>query len=326
VGTLNTYRAAIVGCGRIGTGTGDPSLGRSRIKSHAEAYLDLPNADLVGLCDPDAAPLARASSAWGVAAAFDDVATLLATTHPDLLSICAPPSEHVGILRLAIEAGVKGVILEKPVAPDLATAHEALALVQASKTRVAVNYTRRFPPAYRAAIETVRSGGLGRIQHVHGIYTKGIVNNGSHMIDLLRAMLGDPVRAATLPGGCDLDSPDPSVGALLVFDNGIEAWLGAADGAAFNVFDLDILGTEGRISFTDLGHAVQRFSVDETTADHGFRQLSPAAEQQPTHLADAVRYAIQDLIQSVETGQDPLCTIADGHAALEIAIRLRDNR
>jgi predicted dehydrogenase len=323
--TLNMYRAAIAGCGRIGTGTANPLWGLSRIKSHAEAYFDSPNVELVGLCDPDAAHLARASSAWGVVAGFEDVSTLLAATHPDLLSVCAPPNEHVGILRLAIQAGVKGVILEKPVAPDLMAAHEALVLAQASRTQVSVNYTRRFPPAYRAAIEAVRSGALGRIQHVHGIYTKGIVNNGSHMIDLLRAMLGEPLRASTLPGGCDLDSADPSVAALLLFDNGVEAWLGAADGAAFNVFDLDILGAEGRISFTDLGHAVQRFSVDDTTAEHGFRQLSPEAEQQPTRLADAVRYAVQDLTQSMETGRDPLCTIADGYAALEIAIRLRDS-
>jgi predicted dehydrogenase len=326
VGSLNTYRSAIVGCGRIGTGTGDLSLGRSRIKSHAEAYFDLPNVVLAGLCDTDASSLARASSAWGVAATFDDVATLLAATHPDLLSVCAPPNEHVSILRLAIQAGVKGVILEKPVAPDLAIAHEALVLVQTSNTRVAVNYTRRFPPAYRAAIEMVRSGGLGRIQHVHGIYTKGIVNNGSHMFDLLRAMLGEPVRVAPLPGGCDLDSSDPSVSASLVFDSGVEAWLAAVDGRAFNVFDLDILGAEGRISFTDLGHIIQRSSVNDSTAEHGFRQLSSATDQQPTHLADAVRYAVEDLIQSIEIGCDPLCTIADGYAALEIAIRLRNNR
>jgi len=320
------YRAAIVGCGRIGTGTGNPSQGHSRIKSHAEAYLNSPNVDLVGLCDPDSAPLARASSAWGVAAAFEDVETLLTTTHPDLLSVCAPPNEHVDILRLAIQAGVRGIILEKPVAQNLSIAHEALVLTQSSNTRVAVNYTRRFPPAYRAAIESIRSGGLGRIQHVHGIYTRGIVNNGSHMIDLLRAMLGEPVRVARLPGGCDLDSSDPSVAALLVFDNGVEACLGAADGAAFNVFDLDILGTKGRISFTDLGHVVQKFRVDDTTAEHGFRQLSPAGDQQSTHLADAVRYAVEDLIQSIETGGDPLCSIAEGYASLEIAIRLRDNQ
>lgn len=320
----NPYRAAIVGCGRIGTSTGDPALGRSRIRSHADAYLALPNVDLVGLCDPDEAALARASDAWGVSATFNDVASLLARTTPDLLSVCAPPSEHVGILRLAIEAGVKGVLLEKPVALNLAAAREAVSLVESSETRVSVNYTRRFPPAYRAAIEDVRSGAIGQVQHVHGIYTKGIVNNGSHMIELLRAMLGDPVRADVLPGGCDLDLPDPSLAARLGFADGAEAWLAAADGSAFNIFDLDILGTEGRIAFTDLGHLIQRFSVDDTTSAHGFKQLSTLPDPQPTDLADAVRYALEDLIDSIETGRDPLCTVADGYAALEIALRLKD--
>ena len=318
------YRAAIVGCGRIGTATGDPAQGRSRIKSHADACVALPNVELAALCDPDDAALARASAKWSVATTFNDVGSLLAAVRPDLLSVCAPPSEHVGILRLAIEAGVKGVLLEKPVAPDLASAGEIRGLVQGAETRVAVNYTRRFPPAYRAAIEDVRAGGIGRVQHVHGIYTKGVVNNGSHMIDLLRAMLGDPAQVETLSGANGLQVPDPTVSAMLRFDGDVEAWMVAADGVAFNVFDLDILGTDGRIVFTDLGHVVQRFNVADTSAEHGFRQLSPSTGPDPTGLADAVRYAVEELIESIETRRDPVCTIADGYAALEIALRLRD--
>jgi predicted dehydrogenase len=318
--TLNTYRAAIVGCGRIGTGTGDPAQGRSRIKSHAEAYADLPNVELVALADPDAAALGRASDAWVVEETFADVASMLTTVKPDLLSVCAPPAEHVHILRLAIEAGVKGVLLEKPVAPDLAAAAEAMALTTGASSRVAVNYTRRYPPAYRTAIESVRGGGIGRVQQAYGVYTKGIVNNGSHMIDLLRAMLGDPISAEALSG--DGAGSDPTVSARLTFADGAQALMAAADGDAFNVFDLDILGTEGRISFTDLGHAVQRSGVDDTIAEHGFRQLSGLTSPEPTLLADAIRYAVEDLIESIETGRAPLCTIDDGYAALDIALGL----
>lgn len=322
--TLNMYRAAIVGCGRIGTATGDPAQGQSRIKSHAEAYCTLPNVDLIALCDASAATLARASMKWGVGATFADVGDLLAIARPDLLSVCAPADQHVEILRMAIEAGVKGVLLEKPITPDLATARSALDLVERAETRVAVNYTRRFPPIYRRAIEDVRAGGIGRVQYVHGIYTKGTVNNGSHMIDLLRAMLGNPVQADALSG--DSLSPPSTVSARIIFEGGAEAWLAAADGAAFNVFDLDILGTEGRIKFTDLGHVVQRFTVAETSSEYGFRQLSPLSAPQPTGLAGSVRYAVEDLIESIETRQQPACTVADGYAALEIALSLKGNQ
>jgi predicted dehydrogenase len=321
VATQNSYRAAIIGCGRIGTATGNPSQGRSRIKSHAEAYVALPNVGLVGLCDPDAGALTRASSAWGVSAVFSDVASLLADTRPDLISVCAPPREHVEILRLALEAGVRGVLLEKPIAPDLVTAQEAVRLVAGGSTRVAINYTRRFPPVYQDAIRRVRGGGIGRVQSAYGVYTKGVVNNGSHMIDLLRAMLGEPVHVEALRS--DGASPDPTISGRLVFEGDVEALIAAADGDAFNVFDLGILGTEGRVTFTDLGHAVEYSTVDNTTGEYGFRQLSQS-DTQPTNLADAVRYAVEDLIDSVETEREPACTIADGYAALEIALRLRD--
>lgn len=278
--------------------------------------------DLVGLCDPDAEALARATERWSVPETFDDVAALLDATHPDLLSVCAPPSEHLAILRLALEAGVKGVLLEKPVAPDLAAAREAVELVKGSSTRVAVNYTRRFPPAYREAIDAIRDGSIGNIQQAYGIYTKGVVNNGSHMIDLLRAMLGEPEIVVAMSD--DGAANDSTVSARLGFAGGAEAWMAAADGGAFNVFDLDILGTEGRISFTDLGHSVQRWAVADTAEEFGFKQLGQPVQAEPTELGDAIRYAIDDLIGSIETGREPLCTIDDGYAALAIALRLRD--
>ena len=59
------FRAAIIGCGRIGADAGEPGSGSSRIASHAASYVASPRTELVALCDVDAQRLARAGERWG---------------------------------------------------------------------------------------------------------------------------------------------------------------------------------------------------------------------------------------------------------------------
>ena len=319
----HTYRAAVIGCGRIGTDTGDPGSGSSRIRSHAAAYVESPRTELVALCDTDEGRLAHAAERWPGAACYSRVADLLDRERPDLVSICTSPSAHIGVLEEALEANVPGVLLEKPVAALLEEAERALESVAGSRTRVAVNYIRRFPPAYRGAIRDISGGALGDIQHVGVLYTKGVVNNGTHVLDLLRALLGQPEEAEVVGEAPDGEA-DPTVSARVRFGGGVEAWVHGLSGDAYNVFDVDILGTDGRLFFTDLGHRLCRYSAEDTRSVHGFRQLQPEPEVVPTELASAVRFAVEDLVRSIETGTAPQCTLEDGYAALELALGLAE--
>ena len=57
------FRAAVIGCGRIGTGFDSP--GAKPILTHAGAFTAHPAYELVGLFDPDPAALDAASRKWG---------------------------------------------------------------------------------------------------------------------------------------------------------------------------------------------------------------------------------------------------------------------
>ena len=95
-----------------------------------------------------------------------------------------------------------------------ATASEAHRVArQAASAGVvgAVNYVRRFAPGYRAAAADVRAERLGDIQVVWGIYTKGVLNNGSHMLDLLHMFFGDPGELAATRAFEEI-AGDPTVG------------------------------------------------------------------------------------------------------------------
>jgi predicted dehydrogenase len=122
-----SYSAAVIGCGRIGSGQDlqSPSLG---IYSHCEAFRFCERTDLVAVCDPNADALEKCQNRWNSPMAFTSVEDLLATSNPEIVSICAPDREHARVARLVLEApSTRCVILEKPLA---ATLQEALEIVE----------------------------------------------------------------------------------------------------------------------------------------------------------------------------------------------------
>lgn len=317
-------RAAVLGCGRIGADGGAPEAGRSRMESHAAAYVADPRTELVALCDPDAATLTRAQARWKVERGHADVATLLAAERPAIVSICTPTNRHVATLEAALACpSVRAVVLEKPVAGDLADADRALAAAARSDAVVAVAHARRFVPAYQAWARRVRDGALGTVQDVRVLYTNGVVNNGTHAFDILRMFFGDPRRIEP-DGASGGAGTDPTLGAVVHYD-GFDARLVPLDADAANVFEVDIVGTEGRLRFADVGHVSEYTPVEDTRPAHGFRQLSrPSTES--TGLSRAMHHVVADVLDAVATKRPPACTLADGRAALALALQIRDPR
>ena len=71
------WRAAVIGCGWIGTGVADDPKADG-IQAHAAAYAACADTALAGVCDVDAARAAHAARRFGLAHGFCDVAALLA--------------------------------------------------------------------------------------------------------------------------------------------------------------------------------------------------------------------------------------------------------
>ena len=166
------YRAALVGCGRIGADCGPPELGSSRIASHAQAFFEHPQVDFVAAYDLDSTALSRCGERWGVSGLYTDLSKMLEKEEVDLISIATPARTHLVLFQEVIRnQNVAGILLEKPIAATLEEAQEIIGLSRQCKAKVAVNYIRRYPPTYRDAIRVTQQGDLGNIQHVQVYYT-----------------------------------------------------------------------------------------------------------------------------------------------------------
>lgn len=311
------FRAALVGCGRIGSSFADDSRVEG-IYSHAGAYEACPKTTLVAVCDADAVAAQHCAARWRVASAFTDLSSMLEATAPELVSVCTPDLTHAEVLDRILECGsVKGVLAEKPLALDLGDAERIVRRARDRGVVLAVNYTRRYTLGHRAVHARIAAGDIGEIQSVSGRYTKGVLHNGTHWFDLARWLIGDVAAVQAFPaaeGGDDFD-----LDVYLRFDSGARGALLSCRAELFSIFEMDIVGSAGRILLHDSGHRVQRWEIQESPRYTGYRSLV-SVEDGESDMRDSILHAVNDVANCVETGSRPQCDGHDAVSALRIGV------
>jgi predicted dehydrogenase len=311
-------RAAVVGCGTIGTGGRAPAHPDVGVDTHAGAYFACADTELVGVADLDPPRARAAARRFPGAQAYTAADDLLQAAKPELVSVCTPDHTHAELLEWILRApNVRGVLAEKPLAGGSARAAALTRLAVERGVVLAVNYRRRFVPAVASLARAVAAGQLGELQHVHGSYCKGLRHNGTHWLDLLRMLAREPVAVRgwdrLMEGG-----DDPSLDAELILAGGAGARLAALQARAFTVFELELTGTAGRVRLADSGHRIEHFFVGPDERHPGHRGLI-AGETEDGALRDATRHAVADLVRCVRDGGAPACGGQDATQALVLA-------
>ena len=132
---------------------------------HYDGWTRLDGVRLVGAASLDPVGLNDVGKRFGIDELFDDVATMLEATRPDLLDIAAPPSAHQALLEIAAARGVH-VICQKPLGGDLNTAKAMVEHAEAAGIMFAVHENFRFQPWHREAKRVIDSDGLGDVTNV----------------------------------------------------------------------------------------------------------------------------------------------------------------
>lgn len=312
-----TLRAAVVGCGKIGSGFADDPLLMGDVYTHAEAYVTSPATELVAVCDRDAEVAAACAMRWGEAQGFHDLGEMLRVAQPDIVSICTPDPTHCEIARTVIEQApsVRALLCEKPLATSLAEGEELIRLGRERGKLIAVAHVRRYADNMRA-LRKFLEGPVGPVRAAAGWYTKGVLHNGSHWFDLIRMLAGEVewVEAADRLG---IGGADPRLDVTLGLASGAVATLRAADAASYSIFEMDLLTAFGRVSIRQSGHEISAFRAAPSTRYSGYSEL--AAELHDFgDQRNLMLKAVDDLAESLATGRPPLCTAEDGLAALRI--------
>ncbi len=318
-GQLGKYRAAIIGCGRIASEFDDDPLMRKSygISTHAGAYVDNPNIELVAASDISDEKLNKFGKRWGVHMLYKDYGKLLENENIDILSICTWNTTHLEILEEAAKRNVKVVFCEKPLSNSIANADRMVEIANEHKIHLFVNHRRRWDDLYRKIRNFIKEGRMGSIQQVNCYYTSGIANTCSHAFDVFRMLFGEIKSVCAWYKG-DSNKDDPDMDGYIVFQNGATATLQSLDASYYSLFEFDIYGTSGRLRIEDNGFKIAYWQMHNSAESAGYRALFKGDSPIEVTQKSIMKNAAQNIVECLSSNAMPACTGIDGVRSLEI--------
>lgn len=316
---MKIYRAAVVGCGKIGSEFAEDPLIKD-IYTHAGAYSAYDNTELIAICDIDINKVRKCAERWDVKHSYTNFEKMLSEQKPEIISVCTPDQTHYEIIRTAIlSPSIRAIMAEKPLAINIDDANELVKLAEMNSVLLAVNYSRRYAEGFKKIRNFINNGGIGKIQVINGYYVNGILHSGTHWFDLIIYLFGDVKRVK----GIDIlneGGNDPTIDVYLELSDNIKAYLHGCDGRAFTIFELDIIGTLGRIRVCDSGHDIVFFEVSNSPHYSNYNILCEVYKY-TGGMNNMLLYGIEDLVTSLDNNTQPLCSGKDGIKSLKIATK-----
>jgi len=314
-------RVAVVGLGYWG-----PNLVRN--------LYELPDAELVGVCDLDPDRLERIARRYPDVRRTTSYDELLEDPTVDAVAIVTAVGTHFELASAALEAG-KHVFVEKPMAGSVDEAELLVAMARARGLTLMPGHTFLYSPPVNAVHDLIRAGALGEIFFLsmsrvnlglHQSDASVIWDLGPHDLSILRYWLGEsPVSVSAMTRCCVMpDVPDVAFVNLQYADGAVAhvelSWL-----APSKLRRTAIVGSERMVVYDDTSvEPVRVFDSGvtlRTPANFGEFRLSYRTGDIVSPRIDGtepLQVEMEDLCSSIRTGREPRSSMEIGLDVLRV--------
>ena len=307
------YKVAVIGAGWMG-------------RHQCLGLQTLPQAEIVAVADqnPRALEQLRQQVHLSDTRYYPSVEALLKQEKVDMVSVATNTTSHLAVARLAVEAGVQRLIVEKPIGNSVAEARDLARLCADREVKLAVNQSRRWSNDYAAIKRCVEHGYIGSLRHIYAVPGPGgVATMGVHYFDLAAYLADSPL--AWVIGFLDTsDRPnwkgpqfkDPGGYAMVGLQNGARGYLDYSEDLNLRDPFVVLRGDAGRI---EIAEGLRQWHLDNPSLGRRTFQFNDTTEV-PLYFA---KVAAQMLSET-----PPSCGATEGIAALEavVAVHLSSSR
>ena len=182
--------AAIIGAGSIGGLIDSPNS--LNTASHANAYAKKSSCTLVAICEPNKENQKEFINRWDKINIYENSKNLFENEDINILSIATPTKLHKKNLEEALHVdSISHILCEKPLVETKKELYELESLLENSTKKVLINLIRRYDPSFINLALELKTKKWGKILNFQGIFTKSLLHNGIHMLDILEHFFGE---------------------------------------------------------------------------------------------------------------------------------------
>jgi predicted dehydrogenase len=192
---MKKLRFAVLGCGFWS-------------KFQIGAWSELEGAELVAVYNRTRSKAEKIAEYFNVPKVYDNAEELLKSEELDFVDIITDVDTHYLFVEMALNHGIKKIICQKPMAPDLVTARNMVIKCSEAGAKLYIHENYRWQAPVRRLRQIIDSGSVGKPFKARVSFLSGfpvfdnqpflkeldhfiLTDMGSHVLDVIRFMFGE---------------------------------------------------------------------------------------------------------------------------------------
>jgi len=284
---------AIIGAGSIGGLIDSPNS--ENIASHAHAFFKHPNCKLVAICEPNSANQSAFVGRWGEVGIYHSFDSLLQYETIDLLAIASPTPFHAKTLEEALHVkSLQAIMCEKPLVATAKELAHIKPLLLSSDKKILIHLMRQYDPSFIKLSHAITAQKWGKAVRFQGIFTKGLLHNGIHMLALLSHLFGEIQNIKSLHVTHHHDDISGDFDVTCKHARGV---LSCMEYLPYSAFELTIWFENGKVEIKEGGSRIDTFIKKPSPLYEGYFTLEHE-ETLPNTLKYYALHSLEFLLQN----------------------------
>ena len=293
---------AVIGVGRLGS-------------AHARVYKELPQANLIGVCDIEKSRAQSIAESLQTRA-FLDYRELF--TQVQAISIATPTLIHYQIAREFLLRGIN-VLVEKPFTSTIPEANRLLEIARKHKLIIQVGHIERFNSAFEAIKPICRHPKFIEVHRLSGFPGRSldigvVLDLMIHDIDIILGLVQSPIKRVEAVGINVLTKREDIANARITFKNGCVCNLTASRISDESTRKIRIFLKDTYIS---LDYKNEEADIYRKDGDKISKEAIWIKKEEP------LKKELSSFLDCVKSKKQPLVSGKEGRQALAVALKIQ---
>lgn len=287
----NPLKVIIIGCGKIAGGFKNDYFS-NRPLTHASAFSLDKRFQILSCVDTNPDKLELFMKKWEINYGYKSIDDAFQNNFFDMAVISSPSIFHESHLLTLLNYNIKLVLCEKPLGLNYQNCKSIVEEFHKKNISLAVNFTRRWDNRLSKVIDDIRKKKYGKIRKIIGLYNKGLINNGSHLIDIISRLTKNLEVVWVGNINIDYDNDDPTLDVIMSSNKGFFVNLIGTDSNDFSCIDLRIVTTDAILDIQNTGIKIRQKIISKNYP--GYHELGEIRK-----FKDGYSFAMQNLVDNL---------------------------